>query len=340
VTVVRTTSGWTFGGYAAVPWNSAGNYVDDPNSFIFTINTPTIPSTILNGRGPHSNKCIFGNAGSGPTFGKGHDFTIPLNGSGNGCSSNLGHSFMAPGSTYGGGAQNVLAGGSSFNVTEVEVFAGTAFPWWGAAVGAAAAPVPGAAFGSWPWGMMVGQADQFLGSTILNMAAGHGQLLSMWSGNVMQRWTLLFRGTAHGMSPANFHGNCNVGVPMETMVVIRCTGGHIFGAFSSVGWASRGAYVADPRSFLWTLQNPSGLGPHVFRNKGNGSSGAHSNSVYDHAGSGPTFGGNHDLAVWPGGGACYTNVGNSFALPSGKTGNTVMTGTYNFAVAEIEVYRV
>jgi hypothetical protein len=57
-------------------------------------------------------------------------------------------------------------------------------------------------------------------------------------------------------SARDFHGRCDGHVP--TLILIQDTAGNIFGGFTPVEWASRGASKADPslRSFLFTLKNP------------------------------------------------------------------------------------
>jgi hypothetical protein len=119
LTIIRTSSGYVFGGYTAQAWDSSGVYKVDPNAFLFSLVNPSSTPTLLKVLNNGTN-AIFCNSGYGPTFGGGHDFHISYSSN---CYSNLGSSFTTSGITYNtSSAQSYLAGSYNFQYTEIEVF--------------------------------------------------------------------------------------------------------------------------------------------------------------------------------------------------------------------------
>ena len=122
LTIVKSTLGYIFGGFATLPWDQSSSYKIDKNAFIFSfINASNKPCKIVCTNPTNSINCT---SGYGPTFGGGHDFYIANNSNQNSTSySNLCHSYALAGYTNGTTqAQNFLAGAYNFQVTEIEVF--------------------------------------------------------------------------------------------------------------------------------------------------------------------------------------------------------------------------
>ena len=75
LTIIRTTNGCIFGGYASIAWDSTGGYKADSHAFIFSLvnvsSTPLIITVKLFDK--HSILC---KAELGPTFGDGHDIML------------------------------------------------------------------------------------------------------------------------------------------------------------------------------------------------------------------------------------------------------------------------
>ncbi len=120
LTVVKATTGYIMGGYAALPWTSVGNYVIDSSakSFLFSLvnaqNTPIkMPLSIYPQYGLYDSSSV------GPTFGGGHDLYIPDN-SNTGTSSMNTHSYQYP---TGVSSTTLLGGTNSFQVSDIEVYA-------------------------------------------------------------------------------------------------------------------------------------------------------------------------------------------------------------------------
>jgi hypothetical protein len=121
LTVIETTKGFVFGGFAAVSWDSSGSYKPDSSqkSFLFTVKNP---------RGSDGRKFVMASTANailctssyGPAFGNGIDIYVA-----NGCnenadsSTNLGRGFTNDTGIHG---QQVFTGEYHFTVKDIEVF--------------------------------------------------------------------------------------------------------------------------------------------------------------------------------------------------------------------------
>jgi len=162
----------------------------------------------------------------------------------------------------------------------------------------------------------------------------HLSQVQSWLGG--KQLQLIYRGSVDGFGAHNFHKQCNN--KGETLTVIKSTGGYLFGGYTPIIWQSKGGFAWDQRSFVFTLTNPNNIPPTKYSNTGPNHS--NQNSIYDHSSRGPSFG--YDIQVHD---RCNqntssaTNFPHSFADSTGK-GTTTFTGSPNFQVAEIEVFRV
>eukprot|EP00729_Bicosta_minor_P005850 gene5850-899_t len=127
VTVVKSTSGFVFGGVAGVAWTSSGGWVDTTKAFLFGIRTHGSPNAAviftLNSEGTES--AMHDLPGRGPWFGGGTDLGIANNADDNrGSSSNLGCTYTGNDVIHGSpsSGEQYFAGGDYFQVAEVEVF--------------------------------------------------------------------------------------------------------------------------------------------------------------------------------------------------------------------------
>ncbi|CAF3401519.1 unnamed protein product [Rotaria socialis] len=118
IVIIRSSDGYLFGGYAAQSWNSAGNYINAINSFLFLL-------TNANGSQPtkfpynNNGDGLYGHGGYGPTFGGGHDLHVCDN------SNTVNNSYCNIPSSYTsslGLGQATFTGAHNFQTTEVEVF--------------------------------------------------------------------------------------------------------------------------------------------------------------------------------------------------------------------------
>jgi len=121
VTLIKSSGGYVFGGYAGVPWSSPAGYIGTfhvcPSAFLFTVTNPhgdPITRFMSNGDG-HAVRC---GDGFGPAFGYGSDLFV--SGAFNDESyTNFPHSYI---DTRGRG-EVTFAGGRDFTPAEVEVWA-------------------------------------------------------------------------------------------------------------------------------------------------------------------------------------------------------------------------
>jgi hypothetical protein len=134
----------------------------------------------------------------------------------------------------------------------------------------------------------------------------------------------------------SFHGRCDGQAP--TLTLIQDTVGNIFGGFTPVEWESRIGKKADPSlmSFVFTLKNPHNFPATKFALKAE----EKDRAIFCDSSIGPQFGG---LGV---SGNCNTNtgswsfLGSSYANGTTLDGNTVLTGSFEFTVKEIEVFEI
>ncbi len=120
ITILKTTQGYVFGGYADQPWNSHNSYVSSYEAFLFSLkcHASSVPTKmkLRSGQNSHAMYC---HSSYGPLFGSGHD--LQVNGgqySMKNGSSSLGNTYELPSASN----NTFLAGNRSFQITEVEVF--------------------------------------------------------------------------------------------------------------------------------------------------------------------------------------------------------------------------
>ena len=126
ITVIRSSDGFIFGGFADKPWTSANKWCESDKSFLFSLKSPsnevgTAKMRIM------QNMCSYamlhhsslGPIFGGVPFGGGRDFCIYSDANNNSnSSSNLGHTYEIP-----PGQTNIfLVGSKNFKVSEIEVF--------------------------------------------------------------------------------------------------------------------------------------------------------------------------------------------------------------------------
>ena len=124
LTIIKSTNGNVFGGFTTKPWSQIGNYVNDPEAFIFSlINSKKTPMKFDCKSPEYAIYCI---STHGPTFGGGHDIHICNNSNTTQSSySNLYHSYKNDQLNLTNGseeAKSFLAGSHKFLTTEIEVF--------------------------------------------------------------------------------------------------------------------------------------------------------------------------------------------------------------------------
>jgi len=143
---------------------------------------------------------------------------------------------------------------------------------------------------------------------------------------------MIYQASRHGFNSSIFHSKCN-GV-LGTLTVIKANGSsNIFGGYTQADWSLLGNQY-DSNAFLFSLINAYNTPvkllvtnpPQAF------------NSEY-----GLSFG--NDLYCY--GSYCYSNLGNSYQLPSflnttyySNSSQSFLAGSYSFTAIEIEVYAI
>ena len=112
MTFVKAKNGRKFGGFANKEWNSSGNWINDPNAFLFSLDYKECYYYNNNGY------MIQGNSSYGPKWGggNGHDLEIAK-----GCLSNT-NSITKQNSYDYKGRINSLSGGTNFQAEDYETY--------------------------------------------------------------------------------------------------------------------------------------------------------------------------------------------------------------------------
>ena len=162
--------------------------------------------------------------------------------------------------------------------------------------------------------------------------------LSEWCGT--NHFELLYQGTRDGFGASDFHRACdNRG---KTLTLIKNSSGHVFGGFASIPWtSSSGEDKQAPGSFIFTLTNMYGIQPTKLplENENDSHAVCLLNSY------GPIWGNGRDIAVHSNcnqSSSSWSSFPESYNDTTGK-GRSIFsssTGTCNFQVKEIEVFRV
>ena len=116
---------------------------------------------------------------------------------------------------------------------------------------------------------------------------------------------------------------------------MRSTTGHTFGGYASAPWKSAGNWTNIGGCFLFLVENPHNDAPTCFDCTNT------TYAMYGYSPYGPTFGGGHDIVIFPSSdaGQSYTSFPSSYADTLGR-GNATFTGAYNFTPEDYEVWAV
>ena len=178
------------------------------------------------------------------------------------------------------------------------------------------------------------------GSTLL--CADYQMKLNDFYGNAKQKWELIYKATRDGFRAEDFHRCCDSKGPTMTIIQSK-NDNYLFGGYAQTSWDCDGYYGQDPVAFLFTLANPHNIQPTKFFRKSNERfCVGHSNKC------GPCFGGAEkdekkfdDIEISTN---ANQNRNSVCSFPSSYTDTTGMgeilfTGTKNFMVEEIEVFK-
>ena len=124
-----------------------------------------------------------------------------------------------------------------------------------------------------------------------------------------------------------------------TLVIVRSTTGHTFGAYAHAPWTSVNAWTDSAGCFLFLVENPHNDEPTCFECLDTAV------PMYCHSNYGPTFGGGHDLCIHESfdAGRSFTRFPRHYNDTLGR-GRATFTGASDsiglFAPEEYEVWAV
>jgi hypothetical protein len=148
---------------------------------------------------------------------------------------------------------------------------------------------------------------------------------------------LLWRGSKDGFTASAFHQKCDGKGPTFT-VIKAANQPNIFGAYTVDSWNGSGNYQTG-KAWLFSLVNKYNKCVRL-------EAASPANNMYNNTSYGPSFGGGHDLHV-NGSMKSNSNYCNPSSYRNISTGfdtvtvdNTLLAGSYNFTVDDIEVFAV
>jgi len=116
LSMIKSTTGYIFGGYAHTAWSSSGSYVTDAKAWLFSLTNPTNTPGKYNSLS--DTYSVYHNPAMGPTFGGGHNICVGDNcNTSNESYTNSYASYVAPTK-----AHTYFTGARNFTVAEIEVF--------------------------------------------------------------------------------------------------------------------------------------------------------------------------------------------------------------------------
>jgi hypothetical protein len=149
----------------------------------------------------------------------------------------------------------------------------------------------------------------------------------------------LYQGSRDGFGAFDFHSHCDH--KPNTLTIVKSINGNIFGGFTRAQWKSTTSLDIDKSAFIFSLVNKENrplLFEHLSKRK---------DSVFSDKKTGPTFGGFYDLFISDNSNQntnSISNLGRTYTHPEYPYGSekaqTILTGTYNFQVQEIEVFQM
>ena len=120
ITVIKSSGGFVFGGYADVPWHSQNNDTQSLQAFLFSLHSPSGVGPVKLPLVQNHQHAMYCGASYGPSFGHGRDMHVADGANGNTNShTNLGRTYQLP---TGQSAKSFFTGAHRFQAAEVEVY--------------------------------------------------------------------------------------------------------------------------------------------------------------------------------------------------------------------------
>ena len=154
-----------------------------------------------------------------------------------------------------------------------------------------------------------------------------------------RKWSLLYQGSRDGFRASNFHSRCDN--KPNTLTIVQSTSGNIFGGFTSAQWGSPVIETTqvDKSAFIFSLVNKDNR-PLLFEQSPN-----KIHSIYLFKYCGPIFVCGFFISDSSNSNSIsFSDLGPSYTNPDypieGESKKTILAGTHNFQVQEIEVFQL
>jgi hypothetical protein len=292
--VKNESNGNIFGGYLDKPWESKDAYINSSKSFLFSFAAKE-KYPVKSGHETYGAYC---NTSYGPTYGGGHDFYI----SGKSCNLNS-YSYSTPDSSK-------LAGSSSCQCAEIEVFQITRDA---GGISTIASDVS------------KDKAGMKIGGYISNESK---KKLADYIGVSEQKFSLLYKGTEHGMEADKFHSRCDNKAPTVTFIRPK-NSEDVIGGYTTQVWSTVNKFVSDDEAFVFSLQRDLFLNVAIPEC-----------AIFQGQGLGPCFGDDDTIAVFKKKNSQGKQLVVSNANDCYQDGETFSGGSMEFEPDEIEVYEI
>ena len=123
LTLIKTTNGYVFGGYANIAWQSSpsDSYGNDPDAFLFSLINPSNKPTVIKVSGTYAINSLRFYSSYGPSFGANDLIITDCSNTGFASLSDLGISYLTT------EARTFFTGAINFKTTEIEVYQSNQF---------------------------------------------------------------------------------------------------------------------------------------------------------------------------------------------------------------------
>lgn len=172
-------------------------------------------------------------------------------------------------------------------------------------------------------------------STILNYVSMKN-LKTLVNLPLNKSWYLMYQASFDGFKQSSFDSKLN-GV-LGTLILIKSENSNIFGGYTEVNWNYNSYYTYDNRAFLFSLINTYGIPVKLAITNP-------SYAIYSYTSNQIMFGSGSDLAVNFNDASGYSNLGNSYRVPSFLSTDpneiySFLGGSFSFRISEIEAYSI
>lgn len=162
-------------------------------------------------------------------------------------------------------------------------------------------------------------------------------LIKLCEFDTKYKWKLIYRASKDGFGAHDFHAHCDGHSPTLTILKAKETG-FIFGGYTEATWDDLDEFKTDSNAFIFSLTNKDNKPCKMKTNDSN-------ESIYGSPNWGPLFG-KYDISVGNNSNKTFfsnSDLGYTYIHPEYNVGTkeaqSFLTGSEEFQLAEIEVYK-